>query len=190
MTAATYDIHPATSDRWPDFESLMGVKGGVGGCWCMLWRYTKRDYDAAGPQGRHAAMADVFAAERPPGLLAYVDGAPVGWCSLAPRAAFPRLATSRVLAPVDEAEVWSVTCFFIARSHRRKGLSVQLLNAASAFAARHGARILEGYPNDPQGADYPAAYSWIGLASAYRKAGFQEVARRSPTRPVMRRRLP
>ena len=168
---------------------LMGPKGGPGGCWCMLWRLRAKDYDTAGPEGRRQGMRAAFGGSIPPGLLAYDDETPVGWCSLAPRSAFPRLETSRVLKPVDDADVWSITCFFIAKSHRRTGMTVKLLEAAADFVAGQGGAILEGYPVDPGRKDYPSAYAWVGLADAFRKAGFEEVARRSDTRPIMRRVL-
>ena len=123
-----------------------------------------------------------------PGLLAYADGQPVGWCAVAPREEYERFATSRVLKPVDDQLVWSVTCFFIARTYRRWGLTRQLLDAAAEFAMRQGAKILEGYPVEPR-RDQPDAFVYTGLASAFRKTGFKEVARRSPSRPIFRRQL-
>jgi GNAT superfamily N-acetyltransferase len=124
----------------------------------------------------------------PLGVLAYVGGEPAGWCAVAPREATPRLEGSRLLARVDAQPVWSITCLFVARAHRRRGLSVELLRAACAQARAHGARLVEGYPVDRDAAQ-PDAFVWHGLASAFRKAGFREVARRSPTRPIMRRSL-
>jgi GNAT superfamily N-acetyltransferase len=123
-----------------------------------------------------------------PGLLAYAGHQPIGWCALAPRSDYPRLAKSRILKPVDEQPVWSITCFFVARPYRRKGLSASLLEQAAHFAARHGARILEGYPCEAK-TGYPDVFYYTGLANAFRKAGFREVARRSPHRPIMRRVL-
>jgi GNAT superfamily N-acetyltransferase len=85
--------------------------------------------------------------------------------------------------------VWSVTCLFIARPYRRRGLSVELLKAASKYAARRGARILEGYPVEPKKGRLPDAFAWTGLVSAFRAAGFDEAARHSASRPIMRRVL-
>jgi GNAT superfamily N-acetyltransferase len=121
-----------------------------------------------------------------PGLLAYCDGEPVGWCALAPREAYPRLERSRILKPVDAEPVWSVTCFFVARPFRRRGVTVALLKAAVAYAKAHGARIVEGYPVEPKGTRMPDPFVYTGLASAFRKTGFVEVLRRSQTRPIMR----
>jgi len=122
-----------------------------------------------------------------PGLIAYRGNEPVGWCAIAPREQYVRLAGSRVMAPVDDQPVWSVVCFFVTRAARGAGVTGALLRAAVAHARRHGARIVEGYPIEPGGKRLADTFAWFGLASAFRRAGFREVARRSPTRPVMRR---
>ena len=117
-------------------------------------------------------------------MLAYVDGKPVGWCAIAPREQYPRLERSRILQPIDECAVWSVTCFFVARAFRRQGLSARLLKAAVKFAHSRGARIVEGYPHEVKSS--ADVFVFTGLLNAFRKAGFKEVARRSKTRPIMR----
>ena len=124
-----------------------------------------------------------------PGILAYADGQPVGWCAVAPRQAYPTLARSRVLKPVDERPVWSVTCFFVAKGFRRQGVTTRLLEAAAKFAKSRGAKIIEGYPVEARKGQMPDVFAYTGLPSAFRQAGFAEVARRSPTRPIMRREL-
>ena len=184
------ETHPLTPGRWPNFEALMGPKGGAEGCWCMLWRQSAAAYRAGQGEGNRRAMAArVRDGERPPGLIAYLDGAPVGWISVAPRAEFPRMANSRIVSPVDGLPVWSVTCFFIKPGNRGKGIATALLTAASDFAANHGAEAIEGYPIDPIGKRYANAFAWTGLMRVFEKAGFAEVARRSEKRPVMRRSL-
>ncbi len=155
----------------------------------MLWRLKKRDYDDLGKDGRRSAIANRFRQDLPFGLLAYDGKQPIGWCSIAPRAEFPRLETSRILAAVDNEPVWSITCFYIAKAYRRRGISVKLLERAADFVREHGGSVIEGYPIEPDRANYPAVYAWIGLANAFRAAGFSEVARRSPTRPIMRKCL-
>jgi GNAT superfamily N-acetyltransferase len=126
------------------------------------------------------------AASPPPGVLAYVDDRPAGWCSIGPRDEFVRLEGSRVMGRVDDRPVWSVVCFFVRREHRGRGLAVELLRAAVGLAARHGARLIEGYPVEPRAGRTDSAFAWTGLASTFARAGFREVARRSATRPVMR----
>lgn len=180
------DIVPATPDRWDAFETLMGPKGGVGGCWCMLWRQSPKQQTALKGDGNRKAIKAIFDAGVPPGLLAFDGSDPVAWMSVAPRTGFVRLEKSRVLAPVDAAPVWSISCFLIKRSHRRTGLAVSLLEAAKTMVADHGGAILEGYPVEPRKDPYPSAYAWTGIAESFRRAGFSEVARRSETRPIMR----
>lgn len=121
-----------------------------------------------------------------PGILAYEGEKPVGWVAIEPRAAYPRLASSRVLKPVDSAEVWSVTCFFTARSHRRRGVTVALLGEAIRYVASQGGKIIEGYPVIPKESKAPDVFVFTGLPAAFEKAGFVEVARFSPTRPIYR----
>ncbi|MFN2419949.1 MAG: GNAT family N-acetyltransferase [Gemmatimonadota bacterium] len=184
-----YEFHPLTPDRWPDLERVFGANGACGGCWCMWWRASPSEFRRDKGAGNRRALRRLVVAGAEPGILAYdADGTPVGWCAIAPRTEYPRLERSRILAPVDDRAVWSVTCFFIARGHRRRGLSRVLLEAAVRFAADRGAAIVEGYPVEPavRQAD---PFVWTGLASAFRRAGFREVARRSPTRPIMRRRV-
>lgn len=182
-------IRPLTPARWPDLVQLFGKHGGCAGCWCMYPRLRHRDYVAGkGAVNRRRLLALVGRGEVH-GVLAYVDGEPAAWCSLGPRATFISLAKSRVLAPVDDRPVWSIVCFYIARPHRRRGLSTQLLEAAAAYAARRGAVLLEGYPHDRGRAPLPDAFAWHGLLTSFQRAGFAEVARRSPGRPIVRRAL-
>jgi len=126
---------------------------------------------------------------RPPGLLAYEGGEPVGWIAVAPREEFRRLENSRVLAPVEGERVWSAPCFFVRSGHRGRGLTAELLAAAAAYAARRGARSLEGYPTVNRAERQAPAFVWTGFESTFRRAGFRELARRSPTRPILRRTL-
>lgn len=186
---AAFRFHAATPERWDDIVTLFGERGACGGCWCMWPRLTRAEFQAGVGDPNKRALKRIVAAGETPGLLAYADGEPVGWCALAPRASYGRLARSRTLAPVDDAPVWSVVCFFVARPWRGRGVTRALLDAAAAFARERGARVLEGYPIDPGEKRLPAAFAWHGLASAFRRAGFREVARRAATRPIMRRTL-
>jgi GNAT superfamily N-acetyltransferase len=120
-----------------------------------------------------------------PGILAYSEGKPIGWSSIAPRESFPALERSRILKRVDDERVWSVVCFFVAKPFRHRGLMAKLLKASAEFAAKQGGKIVEGYPIDAE-KPQPAPFVYTGLYSAFRKAGFAEVCRRSKTRPIMR----
>lgn len=178
-------FHPLTPDRLPDLEALFGPRGACAGCWCMFWKQTRPEYEAGKGARNREAMRRQVREGVVPGILAYDAEGPVGWCAVEPRGAFTRLSRSRTLAPVDDAPAWSVPCFFVARRARGTGLTSALLAAAADHARRSGARILEGYPVEPRG---PTADAWLytGVAATFRKAGFAEVARRSPTRPLMR----
>ena len=186
MTNTTLEIFPLTPDRFAAFEQLFGPRGACGGCWCMFWKLPHKDFHQLTGDGTHQMQKSLIDQGFVPGLLAYDGEAPVGWIAVEPRSAYPRLARSRVLKPVDDAEVWSVTCFFTAKSHRRKGVTVTLLQAAVEYVASQGGKIVEGYPVDPKGENAPAPFVYTGLPGAFLKAGFAEVARFSPTRPIFR----
>jgi len=184
---SSFEFHPLVAERWPDLERLFGPRGACGGCWCMYWRLPRREYEAIRGEGARVALKGLVESGAAPGILAYADGAPIGWCSLGPRETYPVLESSRILKRVDEQPVWSIVCFFVARVWRRKGVTVRLLQAAVDYAREHGAKIIEGYPVEPKDLR-PDAFVYTGIASAFRKAGFVEVARRSDTRPIMRRK--
>lgn len=153
-----------------------------------MWpRLTGRVYAAGRGNGHRRRMRALVADDRRPGILAYANREPIGWCAVAPRSEYARLASSRVMAPVDELEVWSVPCLFVAREWRGRGLPARLLEAAVRFAATCGARVVEGYPIDTGGKRTGDAFLWHGAASSFLRAGFHEVERRSATRPIMRR---
>ena len=180
-------IIPLTPDRWDDFETLFGKNGACAGCWCTWWRMGQSEWLAKKGDGTKRTMRALVKKGPPPGLLAYAGDEAVGWCAVAPREDYPRLSRSKILAPVDGAPVWSVTCFFVKRDWRRRGVTVALLKEATRWVAKRGGRLLEGYPTDTD-EEQPAAFVYHGLLSAFRRAGFREVARRSKTRPIVRRK--
>ncbi len=179
------EIYPLTADRWTDLEMLFGEHGAFAGCWCMWFRQSNKDWNATTSSVRKAALHGIVDSGTAPGLLAYDGSKPVGWISLGPRPDFPRLLKSRVAKPIDQEQVWCVVCFFVQKSYRRKGVTVALLNAGVDFARQHGAKIVEGYPVDPDG-DKPDPWVFTGLVAAFQKAGFVEAARNLKNRPIMR----
>lgn len=189
----TLAIEPLTAARWPDLEALFGARGCsiARGCWCMYYRESGRPALPAGVRlqdQRRRQLQALAGSEPAAGLLAYRDGQPVGWVALGPREQFAKLQRSPVMKPVDAQPVWSVVCFVVPPAHRRQGIASALLQAAVAYARAQGATLLEAYPVDkqPPGRD---DWLWHGAKSMYDKAGFVEVARRRPQRPVVRLRL-
>jgi GNAT superfamily N-acetyltransferase len=180
-------VRPLTPERWDDFETLFGRNGACAGCWCMWWRMSQSEWLATKGDGTKRRMRALVRRGPPPGLLAYAGSEPVGWCAVAMRKDYPRLSRSKILAPVDDAPVWSVTCFFVRRDRRRRGVTVALLKEVTRWVARLGGQLIEGYPTDTD-REQPGAFVHHGLLRAFEKAGFREVARRSKSRPIVRRR--
>jgi len=156
----------------------------------MWWRLKRSEFEKQKGEGNRRAMKAIVESGEVPGILAYAGSIPVGWCSVAPRTRFPVLDRSRILKRFDDTPVWSVVCFFIEKTHRNRGVSLQLLRAAIDYVKGEGGTILEGYPVEPKKGRLPAPFAWTGLSSAFKKAGFVEVIRRSGGRPMMRFSIP
>ncbi len=187
-------VRPATADRWDDVVTVFGRRGqDPSWCWCRLFFRPAGRAAAPGPtpDNRNALRQEVTRAAVAPGLLAYVDGKPVGWTRVGPRSDFPRVAANRALARVltDDPGVWWVTCFAVDSRHRRSGVGSTLLSAAVEFAGLHGATAVEGHPVDVAGLRTErvgGSAIFTGTLAMFSAAGFTEVARTYPSRPVMR----
>ena len=187
----TFTARPLTPDTWADLETLAGLPGGsiLRGCWCMYYRRSgKVSVSAAAGVENKQALCAVVSDGEVPGLVGYLDRSPVGWISLGPRTDYEKLQRSRVMKPVDDLDVWSVVCTFVAKGFRGQGLQHRLLEAGIAWAASQGATALEGYPVDKPERSHDD-FMFFGSRSLFEAAGFTEVVRRSPTRVVMRKQL-
>lgn len=179
------EFHPLAPERWKDLEALFGERGAYGGCWCMWWRLTRVLFGKQKGAENKRALKRIVDSGEVPGILAYTKGQPIAWCSVGPREGYSALERSRTLKRIDDEPVWSVVCFFVSKPFRRKGVMVPLLTATVKYATEHSAKIVEGYPLEPQ-ATMSDASGFTGVASAFRKAGFVEVLRRSETQSIMR----
>jgi GNAT superfamily N-acetyltransferase len=184
--ALSLSYRPLTPSNWGAFEALFGDRGACGGCWCMFWRRPRAEFNAGKGTGNKKAMKRLVDSGAEPGLLAFAQNEAVGWCAVAPREDYPALGRSRILKAVDNTPVWSVSCLFVARDYRNRGVSVGLLQAAVDFVAKRGGSVVEGYPVEPKSPEMPPAFAWTGIASSFLGAGFREHRRGSATRPIMR----
>jgi GNAT superfamily N-acetyltransferase len=187
--ARAYDFEPLTADNWSIFADLFGPKGACAGCWCMWWRVPKKTFEEQRGNENRKALQSLVRHGHSPGVIAVHGDRAVGWCAIAPRSEYLRLANARVLKPLDDAPVWSITCLFVDKEHRRQGLSIALIEAAVRWAATQGATIIESYPLDPRGGSMADTFAFHGLPSAYEKAGFAVAAKPSDARLIMRRKV-
>jgi GNAT superfamily N-acetyltransferase len=198
VTTSGLDIVPVTQARFGDLAALFEEGGDPKWCWCTYFRVRGRSWSNATPAGNRKELEGLAARDpdehSAPGLVAYREGRAIGWVSLGPRDDYDRLAHSRVLAPVDNAPVWSIVCFVVSRRARGKGVAAALLDAAIAYARDNGATLLEGYPVDTGQGRVPAASAYQGTLPMFERAGFRVVARRqwnatAPIRPIVRLEL-
>ncbi|HWE60591.1 MAG TPA: GNAT family N-acetyltransferase [Chloroflexota bacterium] len=164
------DFHPVTADRLGDLARFSACHGTFRWCSCMRWRLSSTDFRCSTPESRAARLEELVHQGTPVGVLAYLDGEPVGWCSIAPRETYVALERSRTIPRLDDTPAWSVACFFVAAAVRRRGVTLGLLDAAVAYAQAQGARVIEGYP-----VEHGASYSWMGSPAIFELAGFREI---------------
>ena len=187
------DVHPVTPDRLDDLADLFGSNATTRGCWCMWFRAPRSEVHAGWSGGNRVAFEAMAAgADPPPGLLAYRDGAPLGWCAIAPRSHYPaaigpRTRILRGRDPAEDDRVWLVSCFFVRVGHRRTGLTRALLEAAVDLADRYGATAVEGFPLAGDGS--ATGDRFVGTESLFTACGFTVVAHPTPSRVVVRRAL-
>ena len=186
MTTTAIEVLPLTPGRWEDFSDLFGTHGAYGGCWCMWWRTTRKQFELNGNRGNQQAIQDLVNTGTIPGILAYYESVPIAWCSLAPRDDYASLNRSRVLKPIDDQPVWSLVCFFVAKQFRGQGIASQVLSGAINYAANQGAKIIEAYPTVSKSGSLPPVSSFMGVPSLFTAAGFVEVAHPSQARLIMR----
>lgn len=181
---------PATAARWNDLVTVFGRQGAYSGCWCMYWRIKRTEMGHLGVKGRRAALRQLTAHARPPGILYYETSAgtpvPFGWCAIGPREDFSVLARSPVLKPVDDLRTWSIVCFFMKEPYRGNRLFRRLVPLAVDYGRRSGAERIEVYPREKH---KTGVWAYMGNADVYRSLGFREIARRKEDRPILRLEL-
>ncbi len=183
------EIVPLTPERWADFSSLFDEGGDPKACSCMYWRLRSKDWSFADAAGTRDGMHHLVDERRDPapGLLAYEEGRIIGWVSVGPRDDYQRLASSRVRPKLDDVPAWAIVCFVVSRRARGRGLTTQLLTAATEYARAHGAPGLEAYPVDSGDARIAAAVGYSGLLSTFVEAGFRVVHEIDSPRATVRR---
>ncbi len=168
-------VRPATAERWPDLVTLLGGDT-ERGCWCQAWRGRIHSPDPDAPDDNRSRLAgQVRDGPFAPGVIAYFEGEPVGWCGLGPRASMPRLVGSRTIPTVDDVPVWSIGCFVVRPGYRRRGVARALLRGAVDYARSQGAPGVEAYPIDPGGARVSTAFGFVGFTSMFEAAGFRRI---------------
>jgi GNAT superfamily N-acetyltransferase len=184
-----YTVHEANAERWDDVARVMGANGAYAGCWCSFWRLTNQEALASGAEDNRSALQRLVCSEAPAGLLLYEDAEPIGWLSVAPRTAFPRLWHTKgiTIERPEDASVWSVMCVYLTKGHRRGGLSSKLVDAAVAYASERGASIIESYPvlDSSHGKPSGLASGTIGM---FARAGFTMQSQPPSGRRVVMRR--
>ncbi len=193
---ATIVVVPANEASWDDLQTVFGTRGPASRCQCQRYKLRRREAFAKFPvEERAERLRDQTDCGNPgssttSGLVAYLDGEPVGWCAVEPRPAFGGLLRSARVPWDGRAEdkaddsVWAVTCLFTRAGFRKRGVSRALARAAVGFARERGARAIEGYPMTTKDALLEELH--VGTERVFADAGLSEVSRPTVRRVVMR----
>ena len=142
-------VLPANKARWEDLQAVLGTRDDTFRCQCQRYKMPPGEAWASFPVEERADRLRAQTrcghpeADTTSGLVAYLDGEPVGWCAVEARSAYPRLR-SKCRVPWDgrsedkaAASVWAVTCFV---TRAASGAAGSAALAAVDFARERGAR--------------------------------------------------
>jgi len=187
-------IHPLTPGRWDDLVDLFETDSMTRMCWCMATRLTLAELREFPPADRRKMFGSVVKKGPPPGLLAYKGDLAVGWIAIAPRSATPPWNIGRKSSAAEKEEdatdpgVWAATCFFVRAGHRKRGMTGELLEAATMWAKKNGARRLEASPMSHEDKRSNVGLC-VGPKRVFERQGFATVLERKAGRPLMRKEL-
>ena len=185
------DVQVVEPKHWDDVVDLFTRKGPRGGtpqadgCWCRFWLVRGKAYWDGHGSGHRRKLREEVRRGGMGALLAYVEGTPVGWCRFGPREDFERLEHSAKLKRVDDEDVWSIVCFYVDPTAKRRGVASTLLDTVLERAREGGVEIVEGYPVREGHMNIDA---YTGYLPMFLDAGF-EVVRDAGRRLLVRRRL-
>ncbi len=171
-----------------DFEYLFKEKGACKGCWCMQCRLQAEEFEIGRGEGNRLAMKSLVSSGQIPGILVYNDNEPIGWCSFGNREDFPRLPKSHEVK-INDDQTWIVSCLFIRKGWRRKGIKRALLKHLIAYCQTKGAKVLESRQCNSSFSKYPDNFAWTGIEKAYEAVGFIKIEDLTDKRPIMRYHL-
>lgn len=180
-----FSYKPLTVLNWKDFETVMGERGGSAGCWCMWNRLGKSEFEEGKGETNKCKMKELVK-ERIPGIILYYHNEPVGWLSIMKRDDTTIFSRSKIYKSADNLPVMSITCIYARKKYTGMGITEELLKAVIEYAKKTGIAVLEGYPTDTKGKKTISNFVYTGFYSTYKKVGFEEVERRSDSKPIMR----
>ena len=170
---AGFSVRPLDATTWPDFAALVERHNGVwGGCWCMSFHPEGVGSGKSPGQNRAAKEARVRGGEAHAALVFDADSC-VGWCQFGPPAELPRIKARRAYeAEPGMAPDWRITCFFVDKAYRRRGVAAAALGGALSEISRRGGGVVESFPEDADGRSVSSSFLHNGTLALFERAGF------------------
>ncbi len=170
---AGYSVKPLDSTTWPDFARLVEKHNGVwGGCWCMAFHPEGVGRHKSAAQNRAEKEWRVSESQAHAALV--FDGATcVGWCQFGSPVELPRIKLQRAyFADCTALPDWRITCFFVDKEYRGKGVASAALKGALKEIARLGGGTVESYPEDAEGRSVAGAFLYNATVALFEDHGF------------------
>jgi GNAT superfamily N-acetyltransferase len=186
--AARFHSKELSSDTWQDFARLFEKHGGVwGGCWCMFHHTTQGWSRRSARQNREEKELLVRSGKSHGVLVFDEDEQPFGWSQFGLREELPRVERKRGYKDAGEDSLWRVTCFFIDKEHRKKGVAREALRAALEVMEREGAKTVEAYPPAMTREGYSSSFLWAGTKHLLSQFGFKQTRKLGKTLVMSKR---
>lgn len=161
---------------WSAFASLVEANGGIwGGCWCISYHL-----DPTGPKGQCKPYRETKEAlvrnGRAQAALVLCGETAVGWCQFGRAEELPNVRNRKNYeAGLNELPDWRITCFFVGKGHRKRGVANFALRGALEQIKALGGGVIEAYPEDTDGRKVSSSFLHGGTVRMFEREGFERV---------------
>jgi GNAT superfamily N-acetyltransferase len=161
-------------DTWDAYAALMERHNGVwGGCWCT-WFHTMNAEKTHTVEGNRSLKEQLVRAGKAHAALVFDGDLAVAWCQYGGPAELPNINHRKEYeATSKQAPDYRLTCFFVDKKYRRRGVAGVALQGALELIAQAGGGVVEAYPQDTEGKKVSASHLYSATRSLFADAGFR-----------------
>jgi len=211
---AGFTVRALDESTWPAFARLVEANGGIwGGCWCIAFHL-----DPLGQKGQCKPYREtkerLVREGRAQAAMVFEGETAVGWCQFgsphelrnikhrrqyeegleappgSPTPTPPSFSTSSKTREGLGLPDWRITCFFVGKGYRKRGVANVALAGALDAIARLGGGLVEAYPEDVEGRKTSSSFLHGGTLAMFEREGFARVRRLGMHHWAVRRVVP